>query len=244
MKKYIAGFGIAIVAFFAVPTAAQAHTPAITVDCSGVVLHAENYDGNVANNWYVTINDETQQGTFGAKLDKTFAVPQDGATSTVKVLIEDVNGTPEFSKTFDGSVGPCGEVKVPEKPDNIPWGDSSANTPNCETRIVTDTVREGYYDHTLVNNVWVKNEQPTVTKDETKTRTVTEEECPTPVTPTPTPTKTTPADTPETDAPVADEDDEQQGLAVTGPFDGPLPLYAGGLVMLGIAAMTLRRILA
>jgi len=146
-----------------------------------------------------------------------------------------------YLKTITGEK--C-EPVVPEKPANIPWADSSANLPDCDKGFVTDTVREGYYDHTLINNVWVKNEQPTVTKDETKTRAVTAEECPVKETPKPTPTPSTPVvvDESDTSEPSANRSGDNGDLAVTGAENLPVILVVGsGALLMGILALIFGR---
>ncbi|HYF72273.1 MAG TPA: hypothetical protein VD864_05605 [Nocardioides sp.] len=85
---------------------ASAHTPAITADCNGVRVAATAYDPGMANRWSVTIGGVTQTGTFGATLDQTFPVPQNGATTPWSAYVEAADGT--FRGQRSGSVGPCG----------------------------------------------------------------------------------------------------------------------------------------
>ena len=63
---------------------ASAHVPAITADCSGLVLHATDYDASQANVWSYTLGtDAPVSGTFGASYDATIPLPQGGATTHV-----------------------------------------------------------------------------------------------------------------------------------------------------------------
>lgn len=111
--KFLLAAGLlAGAAVFGVAAPAQAHTPAITVTCDGVVLHATNYDPNALNKWTVSLDGVVQSGTFGASLDKVIPVPQDGKTTTVGAQITDVNETPAYSQAFAGPVGPCGTPPV------------------------------------------------------------------------------------------------------------------------------------
>lgn len=89
---------------------ASAHTPDISASCSGVHVGATAYDADQANRWSVTINGVTQTGTFGASLDQTFPVPQDGATSTWSAFVEAADGS--FHGAGSGDVGPCGTPPV------------------------------------------------------------------------------------------------------------------------------------
>lgn len=91
-----------------VASPASAHTPNITASCSGVHLTATAYDGSKANKWSVTIGGDSQNGTFGATLDKTFAVPQGGATTSWSATIQAFDGS--YKTTQSGSVGPCGSL--------------------------------------------------------------------------------------------------------------------------------------
>ncbi|WP_243059018.1 hypothetical protein [Nocardioides sp. SR21] len=94
------GFGVLLAA------PASAHTPDISASCAGVHVGATAYDADQANRWSVTINGVTQTGTFGASVDQTFPVPQDGATSTWSAFVEAADGS--YHGGESGEVGPCG----------------------------------------------------------------------------------------------------------------------------------------
>src|SRR4051812_10319562 len=85
---------------------ASAHTPAFSADCSGVRVSATAYDGGMQNHWSVTVGGVTESGTFGVSFDRTFPVPQDGATTTWSASIEAADGG--YHGQDAGSVGPCG----------------------------------------------------------------------------------------------------------------------------------------
>lgn len=85
---------------------ASAHTPAISADCNGVHVGATAYDAGMANRWSVTIGGVTQTGTFGASLDQTFPVPQNGATTPWSAYVEAADGS--YHGERSGTVGPCG----------------------------------------------------------------------------------------------------------------------------------------
>lgn len=92
----------------------SAHTPSISATCDGVVLKASAYDGNKINKWSVIIDGETQNGTFGASLNKTFDVPQGGKTTQWSATIQAHDGS--FKESKSGSVGPCGDKPVEPAP--------------------------------------------------------------------------------------------------------------------------------
>lgn len=90
----------------------EAHVPGVTASCAGVHLTGTNYDGSKQNKWSVTIAGVTQSGTFGSSLDKTFPVPQAGATTAWSGTVQAYDGG--YKETNGGNVGPCGtkpEVK-------------------------------------------------------------------------------------------------------------------------------------
>lgn len=95
-------------------SSAEAHVPAVSATCAGVVVHGTNYDGNKLNTWEVNIGGVEQSGTFGYSVDKTFPVPQSGATTHVTASIADADHTPAYSQSIDLNVGPCGEVPKPD----------------------------------------------------------------------------------------------------------------------------------
>lgn len=69
---------------------------------------------------------------------------------------------------------PC----VPEQPADEPYATSSQSVPDCVTRTVSTQTVTGFYGFALVDNVWVRNPEPTITSDVTTTREATAEECP------------------------------------------------------------------
>jgi hypothetical protein len=106
-----------IIAALAVPTLtmgaavlvaspATAHTPNISADCGGVHVRATAYDAGLANHWSVTIDGVTQSGTFGASVDQTFPVPQNGTTTPWSAFVEAADGS--YHGSDSGTVGPCG----------------------------------------------------------------------------------------------------------------------------------------
>lgn len=99
----LACLGLAVTA-----TAASAHTPSISADCSGVHLAATSYEAG-ANTWTVTIGGATQSGTFDASFSQTFPLPQAGATTSWSARIAAYDGTYD-SGVQSGVVGPCGNT--------------------------------------------------------------------------------------------------------------------------------------
>lgn len=89
---------------------ASAHTPSISASCSGVVLKATAYGSKATNKYSVTIGGKTSIGTFGASLNKTFPVPNNGETTSWSALISDENGG--YSEHKSGVVGPCGPATI------------------------------------------------------------------------------------------------------------------------------------
>jgi hypothetical protein len=92
-------------------TPVYAHVPSIKGTCTGIELKATDYDAGKPNKWTATIDGKTQSGTFGATLDKTLVVPQDGATTDWSAHIEGYDG--KFPLTESGKVGPCGDKPPP-----------------------------------------------------------------------------------------------------------------------------------
>ncbi len=97
---------------------ASAHTPAISADCSGVHVSATSYDAGRANTWTVTVAGVTQSGTFGESFDRTFAVPQAGATTPWSARIAAYDGAYD-SGVQSGNVGPCGAPPPPPPPSDV-----------------------------------------------------------------------------------------------------------------------------
>ncbi|MBB6628593.1 hypothetical protein H5V45_14805 [Nocardioides sp. KIGAM211] len=85
---------------------ASAHTPDISASCDGVHVGATAYDPAMVNRWSVTINGNTQDGTFADSFDQTFNVPQGGFASTWSAFVEAEDG--DFHFESSGTVGPCG----------------------------------------------------------------------------------------------------------------------------------------
>jgi hypothetical protein len=119
MKKKL--IRIALVAIVAVAIAivlgfrqtASAHTAVLSASCEGVVVDATNFDADETNRWSVTINGETQSGTFGAEFYKVFPVLKGGQTTSWSGWVEDEQGVYVFENS--GVVGPCGEVPEHKK---------------------------------------------------------------------------------------------------------------------------------
>jgi len=113
----LACLGLAVTA-----TAASAHTPGISADCSGVHLSASSYEAG-ANTWTATIGGTTQSGTFDDSFSQTFPLPQAGATTSWSARIAAYDGTYD-SGVQSGVVGPCGQSDAcPTLP-----GDQAAGT--------------------------------------------------------------------------------------------------------------------
>lgn len=145
-----AAVGIGVLGALFIATPASAHTPKITASCTGVVLDANSYEGNKANKWEVTIGDNTQTGTFGANLNQTFPVPQDGKTTTWSAKIEAYNGSYSTGlKT--GTVGPCGDKPVKPEDSVTPY---SEETVNCESNVATTKHWEIVVGTEFDTNVW------------------------------------------------------------------------------------------
>jgi hypothetical protein len=104
------------------------HTPNGTADCDGVHASASAYDGGQANRYSAQVGDQSFSGTFGDSLDKTFPVPQGGATTTWSVHIEAADGS--YPGDFGGTVGPCGDTPPPptEPPTTPPTPEPPAPT--------------------------------------------------------------------------------------------------------------------
>lgn len=138
-----------------------------------------------------------------------------------------------YMKGSDGQLrtklaGDC-VILIPEKPEPRPFADETVDA-NCET--VTTHAREGYYELTLVNNVWREDVEPTITAEASSVRDTTpEERAANPACEAIVPPPTTPPVPPV---------DEPPTLASAGPADafvlgviGVLFLLAG-LVVLGL----------
>jgi hypothetical protein len=216
------------------PELASAHTPGESATCAGVVLTANSYDASKANTWTATVGGVTTSGTFGSDLNKTIAVPQDGATTAWSATIQAYDGTYKLSKS--GSVGPCGTPPpvIPPKPAPIVEVTHHTTT-DCTAKtdtVFTDTTTTDWsYD--AATNSWIKGTPTTV---ETSTSSpATAQECPT-STPTPTPTPTAP--------PVGNPNKPGPKLAYTGTSSTEiweLSTLGGGLVALGLAAFFIKR---
>lgn len=98
----------------AVAPGAFPHTPTHKAACEGLELHARAYDSRATNTWTMILNGVTQTGTFGSTFDKTLPVPQDGATSTYRVMIDAPGTAYDYDKS--GSIGPCGTPPPPPPP--------------------------------------------------------------------------------------------------------------------------------
>jgi hypothetical protein len=108
------GGGLALVGV----QSASAHNPGITATCGdGLHLTANSYDASKANTWTYAVGTTTDSGTFGSDLDKTVALPQNGATTHVTATIQAFDGS--YKQTFDQNVGPCG-TPPPPPPSNSP----------------------------------------------------------------------------------------------------------------------------
>lgn len=85
---------------------AAAHTPEVTASCAkGVVVKGTSYDASKANRWGITINGTEETGTFGASVNKSKALPGDGATSTWSAFVEAEDGS--YRKADSGTLT-CG----------------------------------------------------------------------------------------------------------------------------------------
>jgi LPXTG-motif cell wall-anchored protein len=161
---------------------ASAHTPSVSASCSGVQLTATSYDSSKENHWSATIGGVTTSGTFGASLNKTIPVPQGGATTSWSATIEASDGS--YNSTKSGSVGPCGSVPVPDKPDPA-VETKDVSTPNCDTLLVTTThlARSIPFVYDESSNSWVPGTPGDWQVTGTQTRHVTLEECDAPLPP-------------------------------------------------------------
>ncbi len=118
MKKAIFGGAALLLAGLGLTftsVAADAHTPSISADCSGVQLNATSFDAGQANTWTVTVGGATQSGTFEQTFSQTFPVPQAGATTAWSARIVSYDGVYD-SGVQSGSVGPCGTPTPPPPP--------------------------------------------------------------------------------------------------------------------------------
>lgn len=89
--------------------------------------------------------------TFKTSFSKTYAFPQNGASSTWHVTVVSQDGIGNVNE--GGTVGPCGEVVVPPKPKV----EHRTNTDvNCTLRIVTeqDQVRTAVPVYNQESNTW------------------------------------------------------------------------------------------
>ncbi|HEY1117010.1 MAG TPA: hypothetical protein VGE43_04855, partial [Acidimicrobiales bacterium] len=112
-----------------------------SADCNGVHVGATAYDAGMANRWSVTIGGVTQTGTFGASVDQTFPVPQNGATTPWSAYVEAADGS--YHGERPGSVGPCGtpsDVCV-DLPGNQPVGTACTPPPDV-TRADTQALED------------------------------------------------------------------------------------------------------
>lgn len=128
LRRKLIGLAVAVLASTAIVggTAAMANgqEPGVSASCSGVHLTGSGYDGNQANKYIVTIGVNTAIGTFGASLDKTFPVPQGGASTTWSGTVEAYNG--EYKSSQSGTVGPCGQL--PQPPNDVSTFDKTVDT--------------------------------------------------------------------------------------------------------------------
>lgn len=164
------GLGLALVGV----SSASAHTPAISGACTtGVVLKASAYDGKKENTWTVTLNGQTQSGTFGESLNKTFPLSQEGKTTTWSAKIAAFNG--QYSTTNSGTLT-CGDK--PSQPEKVVTVVQHDGTPNCLARtvdVIEDTTTTPYvWDETSWS--WVRG-TPATTSKVVDTRTATDQEC-------------------------------------------------------------------
>lgn len=116
MKQKVAAGSLAValalggVAALAGP--AVAHTPTITADCEGLVMHGDYYDSNKVNEYSYKVGDaDTVSVNFGSSFGPvTIPIPQGGATTHVVAEIHDADNTAAYSETFDEKIGPCGKA--------------------------------------------------------------------------------------------------------------------------------------
>lgn len=106
LSALVSALALSVIGIGVFAPEASAHVPKISASCDGVVVSGTNYDATKANVWTATVNGVTTSGTFGATLNKTFPVPQDGATTTWSAHIAAFDGG--YPDTKSGTVGPCG----------------------------------------------------------------------------------------------------------------------------------------
>lgn len=145
---------------------ASAHTPDISATCDGVRVGATAYDENLANRWSVTIDGVTQTGTFGASVDQTFPVPQDGATTTWSASVEAADGS--YHQDASGVVGPCGTPADVQRTDAGQLGGCDVEFEGTSYGAGDLTYDEQYTDTYVFNagtDTWdlVTDTEPTIT---------------------------------------------------------------------------------
>ncbi len=109
--------------------AASAHTPDHDATCEGVWVKGTNYESKDTNTLSVTVGDETQTKTFSGTETLTVPVPADGEVYDWSASVTTTNTNADYSKSWSGTVGPCGEEKKvvvckyvgtpPGRPDHI-----------------------------------------------------------------------------------------------------------------------------
>lgn len=86
---------------------ASAHKTHFGGDCDGVWIDAQSYKADKANIWSITIDGQTQSGTFGSTFNKRFAVPQTGKEIEWSAYTKQPDG--EYYWDYEDTVGPCGD---------------------------------------------------------------------------------------------------------------------------------------
>ena len=111
----IAGSGIAVAAV----SSAQAHTPAINADCTGVHVQAWDYNEALANTVTVTIvggnpdgSDRVENRTFGKSFDEWFMFPDPSAAWTYTATIDaaddnDPNDADKWDYSWSDTTAGC-----------------------------------------------------------------------------------------------------------------------------------------
>lgn len=157
--------------------AAAAHTPAVSASCSGVRLVGTAYDAGKANRWTATVSGVTTSGTFGASVDKTIPVAQEGKTTTWSATIEAFDGS--YRQSRSGTVGPCGTPPVPQQPDDEVETRERTTPPDCTTFTATmiKESRVTLYVYDKASNSWVRGTPGEWKQTSTTTREATAQEC-------------------------------------------------------------------
>jgi|GEM_PF-6856717 len=156
---------------------ASAHTPSISASCSGVRVNGTAYDAGQDNRWTVTVDGVTTKGTFGAGVDKTVPVPQEGRTTQWSATIEAFDGG--YRQSRSGSVGPCGTPPVPDRPADKVETRERVTPPDCTTFTVT-TVKESRtipWTYDKASNAWVAGTPGAWVQTASQSREATSQEC-------------------------------------------------------------------